>query len=148
MRKKLLSPRLPVLLGLIVVACSTLHSNATASPAGSLTANGRSIFSTGKDLAGVQISARSHPLLRSCAACHRADGSGGIRLPGGAVSADLRYGALVTQQKHPYTLKLLERAVSTGIDNEGKPLSPVMPRWRLTPGDLKAVATYVYTKLR
>jgi mono/diheme cytochrome c family protein len=108
-------------------------------------ANGKAIYQTGKDAAGVQITAKKPPLFHSCAACHRANGSGGIHLPGGAVSADLRHRALVTQQRNPYTLALLERAISTGTDNMGKPLDPVMPRWRLTKRDLHDVAAYVLT---
>ncbi len=64
------------------------------------------------------------------------------------MSADLRHRALVTEQRHPYTEALLERAISTGIDNDGKPLNPVMPRWRLSARDLHDVATYVYTELK
>jgi mono/diheme cytochrome c family protein len=122
-------------------ASSVMRAPATFS----LLANGKAIYQTGRDLAGVQIVAGKPPLFHSCAACHRADGSGGMHLPNGAVSADLRHRALVTQQKHPYTLRLLERAISTGIDNEGKPLNPVMPRWRLSPRDLHDVAAYVLT---
>jgi len=98
MHKQLLRSRLPIVIGLIVATgCSTLHTNTTASSAPPLTANGRSIFQTGKDLSGVQIVARKPPLFWSCAACHRADGSGVVRLPGDAVSADLRHAALVTK---------------------------------------------------
>ena len=107
--------------------------------------NGRAIFLTGKDLDGVQIAAAQPPLRPYCAACHGANGAGGVHLPGGAVSADLRHAALVTRQRHPYTLALLERAISTGIDNDGKPLDPVMPRWQLTTRDLHDVAAYVLT---
>lgn len=110
--------------------------------------NGQSIFQTGKDSSGRQIAARKPPLFPSCAACHRADGSGGMHLPGGAVSADLRHAALVTAQKKPYTIASLERAISTGIDNTGAPLNPVMPRWQLSQTDLQAVAGYVYAKLK
>ena len=105
--------------------------------------NGRAIFLTGRDAAGTRMRAAKPPLLPSCAGCHRADGSGGMKFADGAVSADLRHAALVTHQKHPYTLALVERAVSTGIDNEGKPLDPVMPHWRLSKTDLHDVAAYV-----
>ncbi len=101
------------------------------------------IFQTGRDVDGKQIVASKHPLFPKCAACHHADGSGGRHLPGGAISADLRHKALVTDQKHPYTLALLKRAISTGIDNEGKPLAPAMPHWKLTQRDLHDVAAYV-----
>jgi mono/diheme cytochrome c family protein len=161
MRKQLLRTRLPIVIGLIVATgCFTSHTNTTASPATTVspattaspppapTTNGRSIFQTGKGVSGVQIVAREPPLFRSCAACHRADGSGGVHLPGGAVSADLRHAALVTSQKQPYTIALLERAISTGIDNTGASLSPGMPRWKLSKQDLHAVAYYVFTELK
>jgi mono/diheme cytochrome c family protein len=110
--------------------------------------NGRSIFQTGSDSDGKQIVAAKPPLRPSCAACHGANGAGGVHLPGGAVSADLRHNALVVGQKHAYTLGLLERAITTGIDNDGQPLNPVMPRWRLSHRDLHDVATYVFTQLK
>jgi mono/diheme cytochrome c family protein len=111
-------------------------------------ANGRSIFQTGKDLDGRQIVAEKAALFPNCAACHNTDGSGGKHLPGGAVSADLRHTALVTKQKTPYTIPLLERAIRTGIDNEGQRLNPVMPRWKLSPQDLHDVADFVFTALK
>lgn len=149
MHKRLLRKRIAIIIGLIVATgCSTSHTNTTASLAPASSANGQSIFQTGKDLRGVQIVARNPPLFRSCAACHRADGSGGVHLPVGAVSADLRHAALVTNQKQPYTIALLERAISTGIDNTGTSLNPVMPRWQLSKQDLHAVAYYVFTKLK
>ncbi len=134
-----------------LVGCSqqpvTLTSSAAATPWDSI-ANGRAIFQTGKDLRGVQIVAQSRPLFNKCSACHRADGSGGMRLPNAVVSADLRHRALVVEQKHPYTLPLLERAIATGVDNEGQKLNPMMPRWKLSQQDLHDVAQYVLQKLK
>ena len=91
---------------------------------------------------GFRINALHPPLRTSCAACHRANGAGGVHLPGGAVSADLRQKALAAT-KPAYTLNSLERAISSGIDNQGQPLNPVMPRWQMTPRDLHDVAEYV-----
>ena len=143
-----------LLLALVAAACnhSATASSASTSPA-SLSHesidNGRSIFLTGRDSAGVQIVAASPPLRPSCAACHRSNGAGGVHLPGGAVSADLRNHALVAAQgKHPYTVALLERAISTGIDNTGQPLNRVMPHWKLSNRDLHDVAQYVFTQLK
>jgi mono/diheme cytochrome c family protein len=113
----------------------------------SAVADGRAIFQTGKDLAGTQITANPAPLYPTCAACHKADGSGGMHLPGGATSADLRRKALASSSP-AYTLALLERAISTGIDNQGKPLDKVMPRWTLSKTDLHDVAYYVLTQLK
>jgi mono/diheme cytochrome c family protein len=137
-------------LAVLLAACSSApQQNAAASPSPDpALPNGQAIFQTGIDRAGTHIAAVPPPLMPSCAACHHADGSGGVHLPGGAVSADLRYAALVTNQKPPYTIPLLERAISRGIDNQGQPLSHVMPRWRLSPGDLHDVADYVLTQLK
>jgi len=101
------------------------------------------IFLTGQDAAGFRILAEPPPLRDSCAACHGAGGAGRPHL-GGAVRADLRHKALIVDQK-PYTLATLERAISTGINNLGKPLDPVMPRWKMTSRDLHDVAAYVLT---
>lgn len=106
--------------------------------------NGREIFQTGKDSSGIQIVARPPAMYGRCAACHGANGAGGRHFPDGAVSADLRHAALA-QGPHPYTLRLLELAISTGIDNDGKPLDPVMPRWRLSAQNLHDVSLYVLT---
>jgi mono/diheme cytochrome c family protein len=135
---------------MIIVACARSQVTVSSSPAASgnswnSIANGRAIFQTGKDLEGVQIVAQHPPLYDRCAACHRADGSGGMHFADGAVSADLRRSALVVGQKHPYTLPLLERAISTGIDNDGQKLDPVMPRWKLSPRDLHDVSQYLLT---
>jgi len=70
-----------------------------------------------------------------------------MRFPDGVVSADLRHAAL-SAGRPPYTLALLERAITTGTDNAGKPLDPVMPRWRLSPRDLNDVAEYVLNRLK
>ncbi|MBV8370456.1 MAG: c-type cytochrome [Candidatus Eremiobacteraeota bacterium] len=111
-------------------------------------ANGKAIFLTGRDLHGKQMRAARPPLRPSCAACHRVNGAGGIHLPGDAVSADLRHAALVTQMKPPYTVALLERAISKGIDSDGKPLNRVMPHWQMSRSDLHDVAEYVFTALK
>jgi mono/diheme cytochrome c family protein len=126
-------------------APSSVQTTAASAPASS---NGRSIFQTGRDSNGTQIVAQHPPPYASCAACHRANGSGGMHLPGGAVSADLRHKALVTDMKPPYTLATVERAVATGVDNQGKPLDAVMPRWKLSARDLHDVAQYVMTQLK
>ena len=131
---------IPALAAAVIVLCGCAGRSALD--------NGRTIFDTGKDVDGSQITAAAPPLRPYCAACHGANGAGGVHFPDGAVSADLRHKALVTEQHHPYTLVLLERAISTGIDNDGKPLDSVMPHWRLSARDLHDVALYVLTQLK
>jgi mono/diheme cytochrome c family protein len=143
-----------VAIGMMTTACSgnapaarqgTPQTTPTvvAASAASALDNGRAIYQTGKDLSGVQIVANPPAMYPTCAACHQSDGSGGKHLPGGAVSADLRHAALITQQKPPYTLAFLERAISTGVDSQGHALNAVMPRWRLSKQDLHDVSLYV-----
>lgn len=135
-----------------LAACSQRRDGATSvatTTSGSLMGNaslknGRLIFLTGRDNDGRKIVAAAPPLRPSCAACHGANGAGGQKFPDGAVSADLRHSSLVGKQKPPYTMASIERAISQGMDNQGKPLDKVMPRWRLSPGNLHDVARYVY----
>lgn len=152
------SAALLALMSVACAACSSPHPvSSQASPKATAPsfaspsrwiANGRLIFQTGRDAHAVQIVASPPALYPKCAACHRADGSGGMHLPGGAVSADLRRKALVTDQKPPYTLSLVERAISNGIDNQGQPLNKVMPHWKLSSTDLHDVAYYVLNELK
>lgn len=133
------SYRMPLaVLVLLLAACAAQQRVAAPD-------NGRSIFVRGRDSRGRAISASPRPLYSSCAACHGVRGTGGVHLPGGAVSADLRHDALITHQRHPYTMELLERAISHGIDNEGQRLNVVMPRWHMSKKDLRDVAAYVMT---
>ena len=134
-------------LALLLAASTIPAARAATTVEAAAVANGRAIFQNGADLHGTRISARPPALRPSCAACHRADGSGGMHLPGGAVSADLRHRSLV-KENPPYTLALLQRAISTGVDNQGKKLDPVMPRWQLSKTDLHDVATYILTSLK
>ena len=123
------------------------QSTASAAPVAMRTKapnNGELIFQSGKDAAGQQIVAAPPAMFPNCAACHNANGSGGKKLPGGATSADLRHAALMSSTPH-YTQALLERAISTGVDNQGKKLDAVMPRWKLSKTDLHDVAAYVLT---
>jgi len=128
----------------LAVPCAIAVTAAVANPGPSV-AGGRSIYLTGRDSAGKHITAVPRPLYPTCAACHRSNGAGGVHLPGGAVSADLRHPSLL---KMKYTPALLERAISRGLDSDGKPLDRVMPRWRMSKTDLHDVANYVWTQLR
>src|SRR5579872_1505717 len=110
--------------------------------------NGKMLYLEGRDLGGHAMIAQNPPLFHRCVDCHMANGAGGRHFTDGAISADLRHAALVTAQQHPYTIVLLERAISTGVDNEGKSLDPVMPRWHLSQRDLHDVAQYVFTQLK
>ncbi len=120
--------------------------------------NGRSIFLVGKDVNGARIAtATPSRYYQSCAVCHNPDGAGGVQLADGTVSAEIGPHAHMLDQMAPmgamkgkmtpWTVALLERAISTGIDENGEELNPVMPRWKMSRRDLHDIALYVFTQL-
>lgn len=44
-----------------------------------------------------------------------------------------------------YTGERIARAVTQGLDAEGKPLDPIMPRWQVTPDEVRALIAYLGT---
>ncbi len=96
---------------------------------------------TGTDQAAVAEGQKLYEA--NCAVCHKADGSGGVKL-GKAVSADLRGPDL---EKAYQTDARLRRAILNGKDEKGKPLAPVMPRWQgtLSAKDVNAIIAYLKT---
>ncbi len=118
-------------------------------------ANGRSIYFTGTDVDGVQITtATPDRFYQSCAVCHGPNGAGGVRLADGSVSAKLGSNAQMLDQMapmkgkvKPWTVALFERAISAGVDQNGDQLSPVMPRWKMSERDLHDIAVYISTQI-
>jgi hypothetical protein len=45
----------------------------------------------------------------------------------------------------PYTVDLVKRAITQGIDSEGKALDPFMPRWGMSAQDLTDLVSYLQT---
>lgn len=129
-------------------------------PAGDAAAlvNGRSIFLTNTDIDGTRITtATPTRYYQSCAVCHGPDGAGGVQLADGAISAKLGSQAHMldmasmgsTNAKNtPWTLALFERAISSGVDQNGDQLSLVMPRWNMSERDLHDIALYISTQIR
>jgi len=120
--------------------------------------NGRSIFLTNTDVDGTRITtATPTRYYQSCAVCHGPDGAGGVQLADGAISAklgsqahmlDMASMGSTNAKKTPWTLALFERAISTGVDQNGDRLSSVMPRWKMSKRDLHDVALYISTQIR
>lgn len=120
--------------------------------------NGRSIFLTNTDIDGTRITtATPTRYYQSCAVCHGPDGAGGVQLADGAISAKLGSQAHMldmasmgsTNAKNaPRTLALFERAISSGVDQNGDQLSIVMPRWVMSKRDLHDIALYISTQIR
>lgn len=84
--------------------------------------------------------------MMSCAACHGADGKGGRgRMMMWTFNAsDIRYSSLASGEK-PYTDDLIKRAITEGLDSEGKRLKPPMPVWQMSDNDLNDLLDYLKT---
>ena len=91
-----------------------------------------------------------------CGACHRRSGLGSKEgqevVP--AVTGDILYEALrlptskpplAPMQRPAYTDETLKRAIQAGIGADGKPLSPLMPRYALPEQDLDSLIAYLKT---
>jgi len=116
-------------------------------------ARGEWIFRTGADPDGQPIPSSGGMMMRaSCADCHGVDGRGlrtpmfaspnttyrNLTDPAGMLEPDGSRGAI-------YTDDLIRRAVTQGIDAEGKPLDWPMPRWRLTDREWSDLLAYLKT---
>jgi ABC-type branched-subunit amino acid transport system substrate-binding protein len=87
-----------------------------------------------------------------CASCHGRDGSG--RPEGGIAPPDIRWPKLDAAADRPgpgggarraYDPPAIIRAVTQGVDVEGRPLDPVMPRYRLSLDDAADLVAYLKT---
>jgi len=77
-----------------------------------------------------------------------ADGAIGAKLGSNAHMLDQMgsMGAMKHPMK-PWTIKLFERSISMGVDENGDALSPVMPRWKMSDRDLHDIALYVFSQI-
>jgi cytochrome c oxidase subunit 2 len=137
------------LIGLLVVGATV---PAVRSREGSPEARGQWIFRTGTDWdTGLPIPASGGMMMHmSCADCHGLDGRG-LRTPM-FVSPDIRYRNLTDpagmvepdgSRGHTYTDELIKRAITQGIDAEGRPLAWPMPRWQMTEQQLNDLLSYL-----
>jgi cytochrome c oxidase subunit 2 len=87
--------------------------------------------------------------MMSCAVCHGADGKGGWgRMMMGTFDApDIRYSTLTAGggNETPYTDELIKRAITKGVDADGKRLEQPMPVWQMSDSDLNDLLDYLKT---
>ncbi|HEX7155092.1 MAG TPA: c-type cytochrome [Thermoanaerobaculia bacterium] len=93
---------------------------------------------------GIEVPASIVP----CASCHGYDGRG--RVEGGVRPSNLRWDVLTKpyevpgERRHPpYTRSSLKRAITMGVDPAGNKLQTIMPRYRLSHGDLEDLLAYL-----
>ncbi len=126
---------------------------------GSYSSNGERIYYLGIDSEGRRIKTRGGPhwfysMGGSCVNCHGADGRGKFPvMMGTKVPSDIRYQALVSGERghegeeaeegHRYTDEDILRAITDGVEPDGKPLDPTMPRWKIGKEDLNDLLEYL-----
>jgi cytochrome c oxidase subunit 2 len=124
--------------------------------------NGEQIFFTGTSWRGGIIPFEGGPMwLRmhggGCVSCHGSTGQGGAPvMMGTAIPPDIRYKSLTSGEHHhgegeegeeheKYTDDLIKRAVTRGIDPEGKPLDWTMPRYYMNDVDFYDLLEFLKT---
>lgn len=154
-----------VLAGLLLVACLIIILPFTR-PAigGSYRSNGEQIYFTATSQRGTPITSDLRMgMMRSgtwtCAACHGADGRGGtVRMMMSVFETpDIRYKTLTSgehaeegeegeeHEHEPYTDEDIKRAITEGIEPDGKPLDWPMPRWSMSDEDLDDLLEFLKT---
>lgn len=80
----------------------------------------------------------------SCASCHGSDGQGGLPIMMSNKEAPaITYKSLT--EKEEFTERLIKRAITQGLDEEGKPLDITMPRWDMLDEDLDVLIDFLKT---
>ncbi len=146
--------------GLVLLSSGILSA---ATVGGTPAARGQWIFQTGTDPSGQPIPysggmgtlaphASAGVMQASCASCHGVDGRG-LRTPM-FVSPDITYRNLTDPagftepdgtRGPTYTDDQIRRAITQGMDPEGKALAWPMPRWQLTDGEWNDLLAYLKT---
>ncbi|MBI2266184.1 MAG: cytochrome c [Armatimonadetes bacterium] len=108
---------------------------------------GERVFLAGENPSGQHISSNlmmANRMALGCANCHKPGGNGGITFPDGKTSANITWPYL--EAKHDGgDPDLIRRAVTEGIASNGEPLSPWMPRWKLSDKEFKELLKYLKT---
>ena len=172
MSLKLISLK-PMALKLMILKLAVLcliALSGTAPPAGSARAEtptpsglsarekrGKEIYVRGVSPAGREITAilgggsvAVPATVMPCASCHGLDGAG--KREGGVIPSDVTWEALTKphgnpaasgREHPPYTDRLLEDAITRGIDPAGNDLLAAMPRYKMSAEDLSDLISYL-----
>jgi len=130
-----------------------LRGPGTPAPAGGFASNGEQIFFTGTSARDPIATTGGPTWFRmhggGCATCHGPDGRGGtVVMMGSFTAPDITYKTLTgdapeMDDHRPYTDELIKRAITRGLDPEGRRLNLNMPRWQMSDRDLDDVIEYL-----
>jgi len=156
-----------VLVGLLLVACLALVWWRVAWPWGpggagptGYRANGEQIYLTATSQRGTLIVSNMGMGMMgggmmTCASCHGPDGRGRrVRMMMRVFEApDIRYQTLTAEEMEheegeehpPYTDETIKRAITKGVEPDGKTLDWPMPRWTMSDQDLDDLLEFLKT---
>jgi cytochrome c oxidase subunit 2 len=158
-----------VVVGLLLVACLGLVLWRLVWPWGPGTTVPIRYRSNGEQIYFTATSQRGTPIvsdmrmgmmgggMMSCANCHDPDGRGGrVRMMMRVFEApDIRYQTLTSEEHgeegeegiehEPYTDEDIKRAITKGVEPDGKPLDWPMPRWAMSDKDLDDLLEFLKT---
>lgn len=133
----------------MIVTLLALAASVLAEPAHE---RGREIFARGGNVAAIVANGGAGVPVTglACAGCHADDARG--RSEAGVAAPDITWATLAKpyevtrpdgRARHPYSPRLLVRAITLGIDSSGNALAPSMPRYQLTSADASALVAFL-----
>ena len=143
------APPMPPVVPPTSVAPPAPEPASSAASAASAKALGKTIFTTGNGATGTHIEfekggTQFKAKPGGCAVCHGEDGKG--KKVGKTTIPDIRPSTLIAKHgtKAPkYTWASLKKAIEEGIGANSKPLSDVMPRFKLTDEEFGGLTAYM-----
>lgn len=155
--KRLLRPKLVLISIALLVLAACSDSMHTTYIKESYSSNGERIYLTGQSNRGTQIRAvggHHHTQMHGggCATCHGGDREGGASMwPWFWKTAPALTPAALQGDDHQddghshpsYTRQSLKRAITEGVNPEGKALDELMPRWVLADEDLEDLVIFL-----
>jgi len=142
------------LIGLFVVNLYSPPYSAYTTRSSDFQSNGERIYFTATSNSGKPIISSIGTMtmrggMMSCAACHGADGKGGRgrTMMWTFDAPDIRYSTLtaVRENETQYTDELIKRAITQGVDADGKRLESPMPVWQMSGEDQNDLIEYLKT---
>jgi len=147
-----------MLAGLLLLICGALIFFTRPAVERQYSSNGEQIYFTATSQRGTPITSDLRMGMMgsgmwTCATCHGADGRGGtVRMMMRIFETpDIRYKTLTseehdeTEEHEPYTDEDIKRAITEGIEPDGKPLEWPMPRWSMSDEDLDDLLEFLKT---
>jgi cytochrome c oxidase subunit 2 len=118
---------------------------------GPFRSNGQRIYFTSESDSGRPITYTwdlpMGPPFLACVNCHGPEGQGGKSFLFMQVvdAPKITWQELTRESDPAYSVRTVERAITQGIDNEGKQLKEAMPRWSLSSSDLADLVGFLKT---